>query len=224
LDDADHRPGWYTGRIEATPCPICQSGHKAEYLWRISGLTDADKNTTIEDFRDLRGKEKARQAAIDLLAMNQSPYGFLTLWGSFGVGKSMLLKCLVNGFRLIGLLAHYTTLADLLATVREKFGEGSGSVEAAIDYYRAIPVLAMDEIDRVNMTPWATETTYRLLDSRFNSRDELVTVIACNLSPLQLPAEFGYLASRMRGGQVVEVGGADLRPAIALKERKDIDG
>jgi DNA replication protein DnaC len=217
-------PGWYIGKRRYASCPICRGGQIQNYLWSICGLADIDKEISLENFRILKGKEPARQVVTDLLAMKELGFGFITFWGTFGVGKSMLLKIIVNFYRKIGLPARYISLADLLANAREKFGESAGSVENVIDYYRKLPVLAVDEVDRVNLTPWAMETTYRLLDSRFNSRGELLTVVACNLSPLQMPENLGYLASRMRGGLVVEVGGADLRPAVALKERKDIDG
>jgi chromosomal replication initiation ATPase DnaA len=224
LDDANHPRGWYTTKIEAAFCPICRGNQIQQYLWKACGLEETDKQLSAEDFRILPGKQAAHLAMIDLLAMRKTPSGFVTFWGTFGVGKSMLLKILVNGFRTVGLIAKYISLADLLATAREKFGESAGSVENVIDYYRTLPVLAVDEVDRVNLTPWAMETTYRLLDSRFNSRGELLTVVACNLSPLQMPENLGYLASRMRGGLVVEVGGADLRPAVGMRERADIDG
>jgi chromosomal replication initiation ATPase DnaA len=87
----------------------------------------------------------------------------------------------------------------------------------------SLPVLCIEEVDRVNLTGWARETLHRLLDARYNQRRELLTVLASNLAPEQLPADFGYLASRMRGGQVVEVAGLDMRPAIAMRERVDIN-
>jgi chromosomal replication initiation ATPase DnaA len=224
IDDVNHPRGWYTTKIEATLCPVCRGNQIQEYLWKACGLEEADKQISKEDFRILTGKQAAHQAVINLLAMSKLPNGFVTFWGTFGVGKSLLLKILVNEFRMVGVMAKYISLADLLATAREKFGESAGSVESVIDYYRNLLVLAVDEVDRVNLTPWAMETTYRLIDSRFNSRNRLLTVVACNLSPLQMPENLGYLASRMRGGLVVEVGGADLRPAVALNERSDIDG
>ena len=178
---------------------------------------------SISDFEPLPGKDAAKQVVIDLLAMNKSPCGFVTFHGHYGTGKTLLLKASVNGFLNIGLVARYTTLADLLADARERFGNSIGSVEATIDHLRGLHILAIDEIERVNLTGWANETIHRLLDSRYNQRNELLTVLATNLAPGMLPSEFGYLASRMSGGHVVEVGGADLRPAVAIRERKDID-
>jgi hypothetical protein len=212
-------PGWYTGELKMVPCPVCQDGRQAQWLERNCGLEGSDLMLTVESFRPLAGKQQALETVRSLLAQNYEPNGFVTMHGDYGTGKSHLLKAIVNGFRAIEVRARYTVLSDLLADIRERFGDEHGAiaVEDAIAQYRGLTVLCIDEVadpDRANLTGWAKETTFRLLDARYNARDQLLTVLASNVHPDHMSAEWGYLRSRMDGGTTVEVGGDDMRPFI----------
>jgi hypothetical protein len=46
---------------------------------------------------------------------------------------------------------------------------------------------------------------------RYNRRNRLATLLATNCDPLQMPAGFEYLESRMKSGERVKLIGADLR-------------
>ena len=209
-------PGWYTGKIISAHCPVCRQGRMDAYLEHNCGLWGNDLAVTLGNFRPLAGKEAALQTARELLAMNTQPAGFVTFHGGYGMGKSHMLKALVNGFRMVKVRARYATLPDLLGLIREKFGNDAGviAVEDALDAFSDIPVLAIDEIAdgrRASMTAWAQETTFRLLDRRYNKSAEKLTILATNVNPSQMAPEWGYLKSRMDGGKVVEVAGEDMR-------------
>jgi len=211
--------GWYNGELKVSPCPVCKGGLKHSWLERNCGMTGNDLSVTLVDFRALKGKGEAIRIARQLLSMNMEPSGFATYHGDFGTGKSHLLKGIVNGFRNIGVQSRYATLPDLLADIRDRFSDANGSVsvELAIEQYRKVPVLCIDEVDtgRVNITGWAKETIFRLLDARYNDRESVLTILASNVNPDRMSPEFGYLRSRMDGGLVIEVGGDDMRPLIA---------
>ena len=221
-------PGWYSGRLEAAPCPVCAGGQMDAYLARNCGLTGSDLEIYLADFRtngNLGGKEKALSVAKSLLAMNRRPAGFVTFTGGCGVGKTHLLKGIVNGFRLLRVMARYSTMADLLADIRERFGNDRGrAVEEAIDDINRAQVLCIDEIDRINLTGWAKETLFRLLNQRYENRHRFLTVAAANTRVEDMPPELGYLASRFTSGIVVDVPGPDMRPAQGLKMSKEIEG
>ncbi len=218
--------GWYTYQIEVSPCPVCQQGRRAAYLLKNCGLTGNDLYKSLEGFRvsgSYADKAEARNVAASLLAQNHRPSGFITYTGDYGVGKSHLLMSIVNGFRAIGVQSRYSTLADLLADIRELFGEPDGGrqVEEVIDDIRRARVLCIDEVDRVNLTGWAKETIFRLIESRSNEREDLLTVMATNLAPANFPPELGYLSSRMSAGLIVPVGGPDIRPALGMIAREE---
>ena len=209
-------PGWYTGETTSAPCPVCQEDGWREYLRANCGLKGADLTVSVESFL-ARGpysaKAPALQAARRLLGQNASPKGFVTYYGEPGRGKSHLLKGLVNGFCGIGVYARYTNAADLLQEFRDHFSDNNGgvAVEAGIQHYRKVKVLAIDELDKVQLTDWSAQTLHRLLDARYNAQDELLTVLAMNAAPDQLQEKLAYLTSRMSGGIAVEVAGSDMR-------------
>lgn len=219
--------GWYTGEMHVSHCPVCQGNRMAAYIASNCGLDEDGMLVSLEDFKTagmMAPKRPALEAARALMAMNREPSGFVTYLGDYGVGKSHLLKGIVNGFRGIGVMARYSTLADMLGEIREKFGETSGAraVEAVIEDYRRARVLCLDEIDKVNLTGWTKETIFRLFDSRWQESDRLLTVMASNTAPEDMPAELGYLRSRIRGGVVVEVPGPDVRSAQGLKAKQEM--
>lgn len=204
--------GWYQVETRGAPCPVCNGDAKYRHLLENCGLSGRDLDVTLTNFKPLPGKAESRALIGNLLGMNLHPQGFVTFHGSYGVGKTMLLYALVNGFRAVGLLAYYTTMADLLATVRDQFDDGGRAAEALLLQYRHLKVLCLDEVDRVNLTPWARETIFRLLDGRYKQQAGVLTVMATNTNPASMSGDWGYLASRMTAGEVVEVGGVDVRP------------
>jgi len=214
--DLDGKEGWYTGETHYAFCPVCSQGRKKEWLMRNSGL---DEVVSLEDFRtndDAFKKKEAKEKIGKLLGMNKNPVGFVTLWGSYGCGKTMLMKALVSGFINIDVPARYITLSDLLAELRWMFGETRGyqKAEEELESYRRFRVLCIDEIDKVNLTGWTKETVNRLMDTRHTARETALTVLATNYSPDNMPAEFGYLKSRMHEGTIVNVPGPDMRVVL----------
>ena len=208
---------YYTGEHRAQPCPVCAGYQKTVWLTKVSRLEGSDLAIRIDHFQPMHGKEAARDVAINLLTQTPYPYGFYTFYGEYGVGKTMLLKAVVNGFRVAEVTAAYTSMADLLAEVREQYGsDAKNAAETLIQDFRAVRVLAIDEIDRVNMTLWATETMFRLLNGRYEAQERMLTVLATNKGPNEMPEQLHYLASRMTEGLVVEVGGVDVRPGVSV--------
>lgn len=211
--------GWVAGETKQLDCPACSNGNTKAWLEKRCGLTGRDLEVSLESFSvsgELAGKKPAREMAASILGMNQGAHGITTFYGPYGSGKTHLLKAIVNGLRGVGLWSLYANLSDLLADIRGRFGEPNGQREVAnvIDFYRSIRVLCLDEFDRVNLTGWTLETIFRLVDDRYSNMDKLLTVFASNSSLTDLPAEFGYLVSRLKQGNVTHVPGPDMRPAV----------
>lgn len=223
LDD-----GWYTGETHSDYCPVCSGNKREEFLLRNCGIEGGDLNLRLEKFKvEKRGfaeKAAAKEVATYVLSDGTTthPNGFVTFWGEYGVGKTLLLKMLINGFRLCGKLACYISAADMLAEVRSTFGTDTPS-ETMIAFYRDVPVLCVDEVDRVNVTQWTQETLFRVLDWRHQHKGRLLTVLATNTNPTLMSESFQYLASRMSEGMVQEVGGVDVRPALGHLEQQKLE-
>ncbi len=132
--------------------------------------------------------------------MDRNPL-FAVILGPFGVGKTWLLSAAVRYAWQVKCTALYATAADLLSSVRRRFGDGMA--EDVLDILASVDVLAVDEVDRVSETAWSESMLLQVLDRRY--REGKVTLMASNARLEDLP---GYLTSRSqdarRGGHVWE--------------------
>ena len=207
-------PGWYTGKSEEAPCPVCAGNKNEKFLLELSGLYEDELDWGFGHYWPKDGKDSAKRIMQDLAA-NPRPVGFVTLYGEHGVGKTYLMKIAVNELRQAGIPAAYRTLAGLLSEARELYDEEvrRKSAESLIDEYSSIQVLCLDELDKVKLTTWVQETVFRLLDTRYARMGDRLTVLATNKHPEELGDALRYLISRMDDARckVINVGGADMR-------------
>lgn len=207
--------GWIEGDLMGLPCPVCSTDSQMNYLRDNCGLHEDDLNVRLDELTAYSQQKEAIEVAGQLLSMTPHPFGFVTFHGEYGTGKSTMLKVLVNGFRVAGVMSVYTNASDMLGTVRETFGDNTkGATETLIRDYKNVQVLAFDELDKVNITPWVQEVLHRLIDARYTDRGRVLTIFACNAEPARLRAEFQYVASRMSEGKIVHITGSDIRPAL----------
>lgn len=196
------------------PCPDCHSPKQRAAGRSPSQLEGRLALATFENYRPGQGNKAAFQAVS---AFARRPRAWLTLWGSYGLGKSHLLAAAVNSCLARGLTAAYYTLPDLLDRLRA--GYDGGDYSPLLERLRAIDLLALDEVDKVHLTSWAGEKIYQLADARYRRLAESGTLFALNVDPragldsgsyLQLQ----YLFSRMLDGhsQVIQLAGDDARP------------
>jgi DNA replication protein DnaC len=191
-----------------------QQARRAAWLQRIDGLKPQERTITFDRIVIGEHNQRAYQAVTQAV---DAGVGIVTLTGTFGVGKSALLMAAVNAARGKGTPAVYTTITDLLDWLREAFDphrDTSDGPDLSFDsrwrLLTTCDVLAIDELDEFNATPWATERFLRLIDERWRSMDDTLTLCALNQPVERL---VGKVASRLRDGRavVVEVKGADMR-------------
>lgn len=203
---------WWQGELQSQPCPVCRKGEIEGDLARLSGLRGNDLNLTLSHFKDFPDKNHARAMTTKLCNV-MYPSGFVTFHGGYGVGKTMLLKIIVNEWRRRYVRAKYIRMSGILNSIRDGYSDAKALSTAIIDKFTGYEVLCVDEIDRVNLTEWAKETMFALLDQRYDNKDTLLTVMATNIDPAKMTGDLGYLSNRMIGGGIVEVGGPSIRPA-----------
>lgn len=214
---------WTDGRMRTgfrvwADCPVCNGNARAAFLTRMCGLEKEDLDVRLDDYFPHEGKREARAEIARLLAMTPNPAGFTSFVGGFGKGKSYALKALVNGFRLSGILSVYIqSMGDLLASVREMFGrDSSDAADTLIARYKGYRVLAIDECEKFNPTPWAKDVVFRVINYRYNLQSSYLTLLASNTHPREMDEDtLGYLASRMNGeregARLIVVSGEDMR-------------
>ena len=218
--EGDSRTGWYGGKTYSAPCPVCQRDVHIKSLFETSGLTEADYKTNFTNFKAMEGKKDALTAAKTAAKERKGLYLF---YGSNGRGKTHLLKAITNAALRAGIEAKYVSLPDLLSDIRSGYSEDKrGAAEEHLYIYRSVPVLCVDELDKVNMTDWAGETIYRLLDHRYSVMDAMLTVLATEAEPNELVGNMSYLASRIKAGVVIQVGGVDVREIMGEKKKQSV--
>jgi len=158
---------------------------------------------------------KARQAVQRTI---ERGYGWVYLWGGPGVAKTLLLKIAVAETIKKHKPAGYVGMSALLDNLREAYDvDQHTQIEAGrrLKRWASIPMLAIDEFDKVKDTDFVHEKRMRLLDDRYEAavKRQSVTLIASNLSPEVFE---DYLADRIRDGrfEIVELTTDSLRPAM----------
>jgi DNA replication protein DnaC len=197
------------------PCHAAERLARLARLAKLSGLAEADLGLRLVDFKANGTVAGAVLAAAQSFLADPTP--LLYLWGGYGNGKTLLLKSLVNEFNEQGRVAVYAKFSRLLWWMRQVFSD-NGDREGYLGRYerlKRVPVLAVDEFDKANLTAFAQEFQFDFLDERYEAglRGECCTVFASNSPPGELP---GYLLSRVEDGRclVIENRGKDLRPHL----------
>jgi len=149
-------------------------------------------------------------------------YGWVYLYGGYGTGKTQVLKIAVAEAMRTGKNAAYVRMAEILDHLREAFQSDSKvSERSRLDWWAKLPVLAIDEFDRVRDTGYGEERRFVLLDRRYEQaiRQEGVTLLASNQKPEKLPA---YLYDRVQDGRfrIVYLDGGSLRAGMGGVKRE----
>lgn len=205
-------------------CPDCAGPLRKKQLIDLSGLSQTELTHLLtgwrlgnwpEDDEEAALKRKQRIEALRVMKLALSQKGFYSFWGDFGGGKSRVLTTMVNEFRLRFVEAKYIVFVDVLDHLRQLFSEKK-ETSYFWEQLQNIPVLSIDEVTRFNETGWARERLFSLVNHRYRLRDTHLTLFATNDDPRQpLPVQddVGYLYSRMREGELLELRG-DMRPII----------
>lgn len=196
-------------------CPACWDGHLPDHLLKLSGLTGKMLSWSLDSMMSDPGRQAARRAARSFC---KTPRGWLTVWGSYGVGKTFVLASIVNEMRRQEKAAMYVVAPDLLDALRETYNPSNpDAFNPYFDKVRNIPILALDELGQVRMTEWALEKLFQLLDYRLRHAPTLGTVISLHFEPRPETAPAGWpekalaILSRAFESNVIHMTGGDVR-------------
>ena len=177
---------------------------------------------SLKDKQPNKRQSAARLVAETLLNELPLPKSWALFTGDNGRGKTHLLCALVNGCRSGRVWSQYTKSATVLDDLRQSYNDPDGSATLVIRRrYENIPVLIVDELDRVKWTDWAAEQLFAILDARYMAKK--ATWFGSNLGPSALESLSGTtkaLVSRMSSGEIVALNGPDFRP---LEQPKMMD-
>jgi DNA replication protein DnaC len=195
------------------PCPECRGTAKLDHLRKISRL--GDELATI-DFQHFDPRFHLGQVVGKVKTWMIANYGWLTLSGPHGTGKTFLLAAMANQYIRLGTPALYTTVADLLGDLQATFHPKSNQVYSKLfANVMDVDVLLLDEAEKFHGTEWAQVQVFRLLEHRSRSLSQYKTVLATNTDLRPLVANPGsvslyagslfpnYIESRISGGMII---------------------
>jgi DNA replication protein DnaC len=147
----------------------------------------------------------------------------LLLVGATGTGKTGLAICILKARLEQGLPSLFVSVPDLLDKIRATF-DGRGNYDQLMEAVKAVDLLALDDLGAHHATDWAREKLFQIIGHRHDWL--LPTVITSDrpLAELQEIVGRRVLARIVEHGQVVQIGGRDLRrPKQELRDQRHVD-
>lgn len=198
-------------------------------------LTAEEQRLTVDDLTDRPEDTQGYLLAMRFLAkaMLGDPYGFLSVAGVKGAGKSLISAALVASFARSGREAVYYTASEITSKLMDwdaRSDDIPGDPMQFCERLKRASVLAIDEIDKVRWTQWVVRTLGDVLDWRHRHVERQVTILTMNLPPEQWPCEAGvyieHIASRLRDGRFHRYWPAEFREQLpaCLTGFYDVDG
>jgi hypothetical protein len=200
----------HAGKLE--PCPNVDPF--AMYPLSRFGLEEDGRALTWEKIISV---DEAGRAVQAVQAAIERGAGWVYLWGPPGLAKTVILKIAVVTALRDKRMAAYIRMAEILDDMRAAFDAKDPGAETVrrLDWWAGLPLLAIDEFDRVRGTEYASERRFLLMDKRYEQalRGKSITLLASNADPASLES---YLYDRIQDGRfaVVHLTGDSLRPAM----------
>ncbi len=216
---------------KAVHCPQCFNFLKA------SRLTLEEQALTADSIRPRPEDGTQEDVALRFLAksMLADPYGFLSIYGPVGNAKSLLLTVLVAEFARAKRQAAYFNADDLVYLInpgetKEIDGlpaEVRGNPDAILNFVKTVPVLAIDELDKIGWTPWQVQRIGAIIEHRYRNAERLVTLLAMNRPPSQWrnASEVEHISDRLTDARFNRPWpqGKPLPPCLA-EYKENVDG
>lgn len=244
LSAASCKPLPYTNGLCAPNCPECGGGgwvrydvplddprygkmvacsHRdldAEGYAEKCGLRKAERGLTWNHLLDIEGNNAVAAAGVARDVLRRG-YGWVYLWGTWGVSKTMILQIAAAESLRVGYEAAYLRMDDALDYMRGGFS--NGEYERRVDWLSQIKVLCIDEVEKINekdgSNGWASTKRWTLFDKRYvgATRGESVTIFAGNADPSKFGGE---LWDRIQDGRfaVIHMTGDSIRPGMTWND------
>lgn len=193
---------------------LCPNIDQIKAIGNKAGITHEELRLNWNRLADINGM---REIIGVIKRTLENGFGWVFLWGNYGLGKTTLLKTIVAETIRMGKQVSYTRMVDIIDNLRNSYSTDNASYEAEsrLRYWVDVPVLCIDEFDRVRLTEYASERQFVFMDKRYESsiRENAITIMASNTDPRLLD---GYLADRIFDGRfkVIHMEGHSVRPNI----------
>lgn len=194
------------GRLE--PCGECNQAT----VTLECGLREHERGVRLDGIEADPGSDTAAMVYAARRFVER-PVGFLSIHGTYGNAKTLALQGIVNYCVEAGIEARYVTGHEISLYLREAFDPSVLETDVGrIAKLARIPVLCIDEFDKLQDTPYVMAMQQHLVNERYRNADQRGTVFAWNGTLRSLP--WPAVVSRMQEFCVVSNLDADLRPML----------
>lgn len=168
------------------PCPLqelIQQKNRIRELREQSGIPQVYAHFKFADLPKMEMLEANRQIATLFWDLSQNPKNnqSIFLYGTSGVGKTLLASILGNALLKTGKEVLFCTISDFLNQLRSHIKRDWNSLLAC---YQNVPCLILDDVGNARITEWGLEQVYRLLDARH--KDGRQTIFTSRYSLVEL--------------------------------------
>jgi len=176
-----------------------------------TGLTEDEWGLTWDDLKERENIMDGIEAVYQAIYQR---YGWVFLWGDYGLAKTIMLKIAAASSLRLQTPAVYVRMEEILDNLRAAFDVKSPSFESQrrLEWWVDLPMLCIDEFDKVYETEYAIRRRFLLMDHRYEAAisRKSITIIASNLAPEKFE---GYLYDRIgdRRFAVVHLTGTSYR-------------
>lgn len=119
------------------------------------------------------------------------------IYGSVGTGKTYALYALARAFSINGAKVKIKNIVEILQEVKSTYdGNGYDKERVEEEWVKTNDVLFIDDLGTENLTEWATELIYRIINWRYEN--DKITFVSSNLTPEAMASRIGdRLVSRL---------------------------
>jgi DNA replication protein DnaC len=187
-----------------TPCD-CTDGRQRASKWR--NLPREANGLSLTTFRPLAAQKAAVKQAKAFVA---DPYGWLTLIGGYGIGKTRIIYACMNDLADRGIVGRYVMMPELLNELRNALRDDDYGER--LRRFVEAPLLAVDELDKIRDSDFVDEVLQAIFLARYQQRDDLSTIIGYNADGQERIPPF--LRSRISDSRFrrIDMAGPDVRP------------
>lgn len=194
------------------PCPNMDIDIDLPEKTRMCGISKAERLWDWSVIRHLEGSNAVEVASLVSKVIDRG-FGWFYLWGEYGTAKTLILQIATAISLRNGKEASYIRMAEILKHLQGGFDAGDYS--SRLQHWETVPVLCIDEFERVNETGWADVERFVLMDNRYVNacRRESITIMAGNKNPSTFD---GYLWDRIQDNRfvVMQMTGDSARPGM----------
>lgn len=227
----------YWQKVKAMPLEAAISFQAApatsDQLLRSCRLTKTEQTVGFDSL-ERNSTDAANEIAVLRQAMRrlvEHPTGWWMLIGPPGNAKSLILSIIVAESCRRGVAARYYNASEIdratkpPAVHEDGVKEYEGNPDAFKAMAKRLPVLAIDECDKLNWTHWQIQHIGEILEDRYRNQAQRLTVFAANLEPAlwSNAGNLWHLISRFNDGRFRLVWQGDKTPR-ALANHKLPDG